>query len=45
MMTTQIKAAVELAGFAETPLEDGDSCGAGQTKVTEASVAKRYSRS
>lgn len=38
-MTTQIHAAFEIAGWDETPFEDGDE----ETKLTEALVTKRYS--
>ena len=38
-MTTQIKAEFEIAGWDETPFEDGDE----ETKLTEALVKKRYS--
>jgi len=42
-MTTQISAAFEIAGWDETPFEDGDPEGGGETKLTEALVKKRYS--
>jgi hypothetical protein len=42
-MTTQIKAAFEIASWDETPFEDADSDGAEETKLTEALVTKRYS--
>ena len=42
-MTTQITAAFEIASWDETPFEDGNSEGDGETKLTEALVAKRYS--
>jgi hypothetical protein len=42
-MTTQIKAEFEIGSWDETPLEDGDSDGNEETKLTEALVKKRYS--
>jgi hypothetical protein len=42
-MTTQLKAAFEIASWDETPFEDADSDGAEETKLTEALVTKRYS--
>ncbi|MDG5483177.1 DUF3224 domain-containing protein [Mycolicibacterium gadium] len=38
-MTTQIKAEFEIAGWDETPFQDGDE----ETKLTEALVETRYS--
>lgn len=43
MMTTQISATFEIGSWDETPFEDGDSEDAGETKLTEALVTKRYS--
>ncbi|WP_006242394.1 DUF3224 domain-containing protein [Mycolicibacterium tusciae] len=42
-MTTQIRAAFEIAGWDETPFGDGDSEADEETKLTEALVKKRYS--
>ncbi|MGO4444497.1 DUF3224 domain-containing protein [Mycobacterium sp. 2YAF39] len=42
-MSTEIKAAFEIASWDETPFDDGDPDGDGETKLTEALVKKTYS--
>jgi hypothetical protein len=42
-MSTHISATFEIAGWDETPFDDGDSDGDEETKLTEALVKRKYS--